>query len=192
MKYIFDLDDFYDKCNVLPRLKELKKILPNLKVNLFTITNKISKELLEEAKKEDWIHLIPHGLNHDTNYECAHLNLETAKKLISDMPNKEYYQKGFKAPGWQISIWMMFALKEAGYWLAVQDKGGKFNGNPDGPFQPPVIDGLKYYALNEPPAGSVVIHGHTWEVCGNGLEALWQKLIAIDKDSEFLFINDII
>ena len=199
MKYIFDLDDYDDSNNVLPRLLELKKMLPNLKVNLFTIPFKISDALVEETAKYNWIQMIPHGFYHETNYECAKLNDYSAPTLFNSLiswPNLDklqHFQCGFKAPGWQISEAVMRWLKSQGWWVAVQWSDGRFEGDVNGPYQPKVIEGLKYYALNEvDPTKYIAIHGHTWECCGNGLEALWQRLIALPEDAEFEFINDFV
>lgn len=184
--YIFDLDDHPDG-NCLPKLLELKKILPKLKLTLFAIPAKMTKEKLEEIEQYDWIQLTVHGFDHEDNYEFAQLSKEDAATLISVGYDSLHYVKGFKAPGWQISQGTMEALKEMGFWVAVQWSDGRFNGDLNGPYQPAVIKGLKYYAWREYPNA---IHGHTWECCGNGLETLWQKLINLSPDSEFLFINE--
>ena len=186
---IFDLDDFSSepKCNVLSRLLELKQILPKLKVTLFTIPMKISIALLQEVQKYDWIQLAVHGYNHDDNYEFAKLDKKEARELLEKFVLPQYYIKGFKAPGWQISLGTMEALREMGYWVAVQNSDNSRLGDPNGPHQPAPLQGLKYYAWREYPEA---IHGHTWECCGNGLEALWQKLIALPPEIDFLFIDE--
>lgn len=193
MKYIFDLDDFCDEYNCLQDLITLKEILPNLKVTLFTIPKKISKDLLLTVGRLDWIELAVHGLNHDSNYEFSKLTKEEAKQKLDDAYDPEFYIKGFKPAGWQISKEAMEVLKEEGYWLAVQYEDGRYEGNPDGPYQPKVLEGSKYYALNDPPEGYLGIHGHTWDCCGNGLrEGLWKTLTQLPKDAEFVFISEII
>lgn len=192
MKYIFDLDDFCDEYNVLPRLLELKKILPGLKVNLFTIPMKTSLELIQETLKHDWIVLIPHGWKHDSNYEFSKLTYAETGQLMSLIPNFQFYQKGFKAPGWQISKEALEVLKNLGYWIAVQYAHGEMEGDVNGPYQPPVPEGMKCYELNRVLPGFTPIHGHTWSCCGNGLEELWPLLIRMEKDSQFIFIEDYI
>jgi hypothetical protein len=186
MSYILDLDDHPDG-DCLPRLLELKKILPKLKLTLFAIPIKMTKEKLEEIEQYDWIQLAVHGFEHEGNYEFAYLNKEGAEVLITTGYDSLHYVKGFKAPGWQISQGTMEALKEMGFWVAVQWSDDRLNGDPNGPYQPAVIEGLKYYAWREYPNA---IHGHTWECCGNGLGTLWARLIALPPDSEFLFIDD--
>lgn len=189
-KIILDFDDFYDEADILPDLRNLKEVLPNLKVNLFTIFGKISPELLKEAQGIDWIQLIPHGWNHDTNYEFAYIDYDNMAEALKDYARFTPV-KGFKAPGWQISEEALEALKDNGWWIATQYSDGRYNGNPDGPFQPPVPAGAKYYALKEE-TEYLTIHGHTWEVCGNGIKALWERLIKLPPICEFEFIDDII
>lgn len=186
---LFDLDDFGTdgKYNCLPKLLELKKILPVLKVNLFTIPMKVNEYTLREMSKLGWIHFLPHGLYHEDNYEFAKLTYDEARLKLSYIPHLKYYHKGFKAPGWQISQGTMEALKEMGFWVAVQWGDGRFNGDVNGPYQPAVIEGLPYYAWREYPKA---IHGHTWNCCSNGLEELWDSLIKLPKDSVFGFIDD--
>lgn len=187
-KYLFDLHDFSNEHNILDKLKELKGILPNLKVNLFTIPFQTSLELLRQTDKEKWIRMIPHGFWHKDNYECAEMRTQVFEEKLNTIPYLDsFYDKGFCAPGWQISEQCLDVLKARDWWLATQWADGRLNGDPNGPYQPAVIPGLKYYAWREYPNA---IHGHTWECCGNGLETLWQKLINLPKDAEFLFIED--
>lgn len=188
-KVIFDLDDFAcDDKNCLLELIELRDILPHLKVTLFTIPKKIDPDLLEIVKTFDWIELAVHGFNHESNYEFSKLTKEEAKALILKGFDERYFVKGFKAPGWQISEGTMEALKELGFWVAVQWGDGRLLGDPNGPYQPAVIDGLPYYAFREHPGS---IHGHTWECCGNGIKALWPELIKLPPETEFQFISEL-
>ena len=187
---MLDFDDYCNENNILPSLEYLKTKLPNLKVNLFTIPHKTSNALLKRTAKNEWIHMIPHGFKHNDNYECAHMSRHRSKVKLNKI-NSQFFRKGFKAPGWQISVGMMKALQDKGWWVAVQWKDDRMFGHPDGPFQPGVLPGLRYYSLNEQNQYDV-IHGHCQEVCGNGLKQLWQKLIALPENTKFEFIDDII
>jgi len=187
---IFDLDDYCNEYNILPSLEFLKTKLPNLKVNLFTIPHRTTFNLLKKTADTGWIQMIPHGFKHKTNYECSELSKRQSKGKLNKI-NTQFFVNGFKAPGWQISIGMMEALKERDHWLAVQWSDDRMFGDPNGPFQPAVISGLRHYALNEQ-QNYEVIHGHCQEVCGNGLESLWQQLTNLSKQQKFEFINDVI
>jgi len=190
-KIVLDLDDYCDKHNCLKDLIDLKKYLPNLKVTLFTIPKRISKELLETVKFLDWIQLAIHGEYHDSNYEFARRTYDEAYGKIYTAFDPFFYIGGFKAPGWQISKETMKALKKLGFWVAVQYPDDRMNGHPDGKYQPAVIKGMKYYALNEEQEGYIKIHGHTWDVCGNGIKDIAEKLKKIPKETQFEFINNI-
>lgn len=187
---IFDLDDFCDKHNILPKLDELKKLLPLLKVTLFTIPQKTSMDLIKETCNRDWIQLAIHSFKHNDNYECSQMTYEKAKRKLEAL-DMTYYVRGFKPAGWQISHGVMCALKELDFWLAVQYSDGRMNKHPDGPYQPAVIEGLRYYALNEV-ENYEAIHGHCQNVCGNGLEELWGTLIKIDPLRGFKFIDEVV
>lgn len=190
MKYIMDLDDYSDQYNCLPWLLKMKELLPNLKVTLFTIPNKISDELLEQTLQYKWIQLAIHGFDHISNYECAKMSGEDFAAKVEKIKHMEAYVRGFKAPGWQINQNIMQVLKDWGWWLAVQYSDGRMNGDINGPYQPKVIPDLKFYAINELYGYYKAIHGHTWECCGNGPEDLQQRLVNMPKETEFVFIND--
>lgn len=192
MKYIFDLHDQSDAHNVLPKLLKLKEILPNLKVNLFTIPNKTSKELLADMKEHDWIQILVHGFDHDDNYECARMTEQEFKNKIFTIPHMWAYEPIFCAPGWQISQEVMLVLKEWKWAVAVQYSDGRLMNDINGPFQPKVFPNAQFYACREVLPPYEAIHGHTWETCGNGLDELWPKLTSLPKDSEFVFIKDYI
>lgn len=188
-KVIFDLDDLCNKKNCLKQLIWLKKQIPNLKVTLFTIPNRTNRDLLENLKFFDWIELAVHGLYHDSNFEFSKKDYDFAYYNIYKAYNPDFYVKGFKAPGWQISSATMVALRDLGFWVAVQYSDGRMEGNPDGPYQPPVVKGLDYCAINELEDEYISIHGHTWDTCGNGLKDLIPTLLQ-HKDNQFIFIND--
>jgi len=190
MKYIIDFDDFADSNNCLPQLLKIKEILPNFKATLFTIPQKISDDLITEILKYNWLQMALHGHFHNDNYEFANLTKEEAHNYLLEDYNFVYYVKGFKSPGWQINIETMEILKHLDFWVAVQYSDGRLNGDPNGKYQPAVIEGLKYYAFNELPEGYKAIHGHTWECCGNSIYKLYDQIINLPKDSEFIFIND--
>jgi hypothetical protein len=195
MKIIFDLDDQSTLHNALPKLKELKMLLPNLKVNLFTIPLKTSLELMNEMSTLDWVRVYPHGVRHNSNFEFARAQYSWVQSQFKYLYKRygNLLNKGFKAPGWQISTDAMRWFRDNGYWVAIQWSDGRLQGHPDGPFQPKPVEGLKYYALNDPkPPDVKAIHGHTWETCGNGLTQLWPQLIQLSPNDEFLFIDEYI
>ena len=190
-KLVVDLDDFYDETDALDKLVAIKEKYPNFKITLFTIPGKISLPLLKKAKKLGFIQMAVHGYDHHDNYEFSKPTEEEAMKLLFKRGNLSYYVKGFKAPGWQISVGAMKALSRMNFWVAVQYPDDRMNGHPDGPYQPAVIDGLPYYSHNMPPEGYIGIHGHIWDCCGNGIDVIIKEIEKYPTDIEFEYIDNL-
>jgi len=171
--YIIDVDDFHEDNQGMKYLKAFKNKFSNFKVNLFTIIGKCSPEFIKEIKDIDWIDMIPHGWMHDTSRECEDWSYEVSKAYL-DRIGEFGLTKGFKAPGWQISDGMYKALLEKGYWVADQDYNN---------FRRP--KDLKCYLLDNPNK----LHFHIQNVCGNGLEESFNKIINL-KNNSFGFIKE--
>jgi len=119
---VFDLDDFYDENNNLDLILDLKKRFPNLKVTLFCIPSKCSVDFIKGLKDKygDWIKFVPHGWRHDTERgprECDIWTREEAHKYLEMIEERGIFEKGFKAPGWEINRATYEALAERGYWI---------------------------------------------------------------------------
>src|SRR5713226_6103585 len=103
---IVEADDFEDKYdrNGLEMLFYWKAKYPKFKISLFTIPNKTSQEMIAlMANHTDWIELLPHGWDHDSNYECWEWDYDKTKALMERLDFENDYQKCFKAPGWMIT-----------------------------------------------------------------------------------------
>jgi len=100
---ILESDDFQDKYdrNGLEMLFYWKAKYPKFKISLFTIPNKTSKGMLDLMEKHDWIELLVHGWDHDSNYECWEWDYEKTTALMNRLDGR--YRKVFKAPGWMIT-----------------------------------------------------------------------------------------
>jgi len=114
-----DADDFCEGNDKFELLSEIKKINPDFRINLFTIVGRSSKQWLDSMKSIEWIHMIPHGWIHDTPRECELWSYDQSRMYLDAM-EKYKLERGFKAPGWQISDGMYKALVEYGYWVADQ------------------------------------------------------------------------
>lgn len=180
-KVYFDLDDFHEGHPRLEMLKWLKEEIPQLRVTLFTIPSLCSPGYPQRmAEQYSWMHLVPHGWTHDSNYECKTWTKPVALAALSAAEKRGFTVKGFKAPGWQISDATYLALVEKGYWVADQ----KYN---DG--RRP--SGLPVYRLD----GSVKqIHGHVGHRGGHNPNELGLILneVRAHKGAEFGFINDLL
>lgn len=113
---IFSLDDFYEDCPRYDLLFALKNLVPELKVNMFTILGRCSPRWIKKNKKIDWIDMVPHGWGH-VSEECLFWTKEDTFKYL-DKIEPFGLTKGFKAPGYRISNEAYLALLERDYWVA--------------------------------------------------------------------------
>ena len=118
---IVEADDFQNKYdrNGLEMLFYWKAKYPKFKISLFTIPNKTSDELIKLlSPHQDWIELLVHGFDHDSNFECWGWDYDKTKALMHRINSKilanffkedskdqvrPAYQRFFKAPGWTIT-----------------------------------------------------------------------------------------
>lgn len=174
-----DLDDFCEENTEWPRLLKLKEIVPNLKLNLFTIPGLCSFKFIKEMRAVKWIRMYPHGQLHTSSRECQFWTINQSLDWLEALRDTGWI-KGFKAPGWQISDGTYGALKELGFWVADQ----AYN-NDRRPKE------LRSYILDSPNK----IHGHIGHYGvgahnDNALEYIWDDIVKL-KDREFGFIDDI-
>lgn len=201
---VFDSDDFgashviSDQCqshDCRDMLDKFHYANNNFKVTLFAIPGEMTAELGEWCKANSgWVELAVHGFFHRDNWECEKMTydeMEQKVKFFQPMLD-EYFVKGFKAPGWQISQEVMEWLHDRNWWIADQsyndsrrpDMPAYVNYNGDfGVTGVPGITGLKING----------IHTHTWNCVGNGVYELEEKLIDQMKDeTEFRFVSEVL
>lgn len=177
MDYILDYDDFYEENSSLSLLYYLRSHIEGFKVNLFTIVGRCSTSFIEEVQKIEWIDLIPHGLKHETNYECKDWGLQASLGYLGILKDMQL-TKGFKAPGWQISDGMYQALLQEGYWVADQIYNNE---------RRPAA--LKAYLLDRP----WKIHGHIGHLGGeNANELSRMRMDLLTLKGNFHFIKDVL
>jgi hypothetical protein len=88
------------------------------------------------------------------------------------------WARGFKAPGWQISDGCYEALLERGWWVADQ----RYN---DG--RRPA--GLRFHCEGD----GDHVHTHVQNVCGNGLEETFLRLLqAVSEAESFDLISEVV
>lgn len=160
-------------------LNTFKKANPKFKATLFTIPGEMTVELIEwSALNRDWIELAWHGFFHRDNYECEKM---TYKEFDSKMNGfnqlwGQFFIKGFKAPGWQISDGIYEWLLDHNYWVADQDYNDARR-----------PDDLKVYKV-----GDNSIHTHTWDCVGNGVYELGPEILKKIKDKDFKFVSEVV
>lgn len=200
---ILEFDDFgcdhtiSDMCqshDCRDALEQLHKVQPKLKVTLFAIPGEMTQELLNWSEKnKDWIELAVHGFYHSSNYECekmTYIQFAEQMELFEDMI-EEYFVKGFRAPGWQISDEIYTWLLENGWWVA--DQG--YN-NDRRPLELPTYlnsSGFFHASNGKEPFYSVIAwHGHTWNCVGNGIYESFDHLSELIKTTDnFQFVSEV-
>lgn len=200
---IFDSDDFgcnhiisdvcqsHDCRDVLDKLHYAN---PLFKATLFTIPGEVTYELLGWCKaNESWIQLAWHGFYHRTNYECAEMSYEEFDANMKKFKVfEDYFVKGFKAPGWQISDDIYKWLVDNKFWVADQsynndrrpkelpayvNNNGRFNVHLNGI----ISDDIPAY------------HSHTWDTVGNGIYERFEDIKSVISNiGSFKFISEAI
>jgi|GEM_PF-5536265 len=205
---LLDYDDFFWKepYNCLTSIDKLLNAIPSLKIMLFTIPylNKLSlSDNLEWCNRVRYliynnsIRLAVHGTTHSYG-EYAAASFESARKgiLMSEASFERAnlpFIKIFKAPHWQINMNTILALDSLQYKYV---------------FVHPDFDCSKLTNLSIKPVAYTHnlkdnlhldefsvnrIHGHTHNVCGNGIEETADKLIqtinSYKNSIEFIFME---
>lgn len=208
---VFDSDDFgvnhviSDQCqshDCRDALLKLKEINPAFKATLFTIPGEMTPELLLWSNRNsNWIQLAVHGLYHTSNYECEKMSYrEFDEEMMHTTLTRtlSFFEKGFKAPGWQISDDIYKWLLDHGWWVA--DQGYNDTRRPKGLSAYLNYDG-KFYAYKglhdenfeeykEPVEG---IHTHCWDCVGNGIYELFDEIAEKIKDeTDFRFVSEVV
>lgn len=195
---VIDFDDFgcnrviSDQCqshDCRDKLDALHYANPNFKVTLFAIPGEMTPELLHWCRSNSgWVELAVHGFYHSSNYECEKMTYEEFDAHMSELEFiNEFFVRGFKAPGWQISDDIYRWLSDHGWWVADQEYNS---------MRKPI--GLPAYVNNNNEffvEGDKVDawHGHTWDCCGNGIYETYEQLESLVKTTqEFKFVSEIL
>lgn len=186
----FDADDFgtnhiiSDMCQSHDCRDQLDKFHlanPNFKATLFAIPGEMTPELLLWCwANSSWVELAVHGLYHASNYECEKMSYREFDELMGHTTlarTFNFYVKGFKAPGWQISNDIYRWLEDHGWWVADQS----YN-NERRPKDLPV------YII-----GDNSMHHHTWNCVGNGVYEQEEYILDRIKDeTKFKFVSEMV
>ncbi len=210
---VCDLDDLganhviSDMCqshDCRDKLDQLHYANPNFKATLFAIPGEMTAELCEWCKaNRGWIELAAHGFFHTSNYECADMRYEEIENKMDffEPMLDEYFVKGFRAPGWQISDDWYQWLFDNDYWVADQSYNNKRRPatipayiNNNGKFEaykPQTLPG------GELASGTSHItdawHGHTWDCMANGIYESYDELEALVRAaSDFQFVSELL
>lgn len=201
---VVDFDDFgcahiiSDMCrsnDCRDKLDALHYANPEFKATLFAIPGEMTAELCRWCKaNSSWVELAVHGLFHTDNYECnamAYDDIETAMKFFKPMLD-EFFVKGFKAPGWQISDDWYRWLMDNGYWVADQ----AYNNGRRPENLPAYVNSNGSFTAHRvglPAAEVQASHHHTWDCMGNGIYEQFDYLDNLVKsNSSFRFVSEVL
>lgn len=202
---VIDMDDFgcnrvlSDQCqshDCRDKLDEFHYVNSNFKVTLFAIPAQMTYELAEWCKaNSSWVELAVHGIFHNSNYECEKLTYEEFDKLIKPLLGmiEDYFVKGFKAPGWQISDGIYQWLVEHNWWVA--DKSYNNSKRPIDLSAYVNYDGNDMRVHKGSQVSDLILasHHHTWDVGWNGVYEQSDEIkdLIVGKDS-FSFVSEIL
>lgn len=178
-------------------LDKLRDRYKNFKVTMFMVTWDLRFELekggmainqerfipfvnaVRHAVDEGWMEIAIHGLTHvdrefaDITPKAAVSRVKFAENFLKD--TKIPYVKIFKAPQWLISKESKAAIEKEGF-KVVED--GYYNWN--------IKDNFPVEKDN------IIAHGHIQNVCNNGLEESFMRLLEIPSEYEWKFISEVI
>lgn len=173
---VLDWDDFHENNHRLDLLHQLKELNPALKATLYAVPGLGTPNFW--ASVPEWLELVPHGWMHPDPHECQDWSYsEMVAYMNAIEEDYPWFERGFKAPGWQISDGIYDALLHRGWWVADQhlEDGRR-------PKKLPV-----YFYEDGPDRW----HGHIQDVCGNGLVERWDEVVALVKGAtEFWFCSE--
>ena len=176
MNLVFDLDDLCDEYDPYEELVALKERFPGLKVTLFAIPGRCSPELLERYRQVPWVELAVHGYHHAAQ-ECLVWGYDEAKEKLAELAEAGW-TRVFRAPNWQLNEQVYEALLD-GDWVVADHAAYAW---PSGKLP------MKRYTYNLP--GVRGIHGHTWDVSGNG-PSDWPEMFAgVPVEAQFQFVSE--
>lgn len=204
---IVDFDDFgcnhviSDQCQTRDCRNELDKLHyanQAFKVTLFAVPHQMTYELCEWCKANaSWVELALHGFSHSSNYECSEMTFEEFEHKIEDLQPMidEYFTKGFKAPGWQISDGVYQWLLDNDYWIADQSYNNIRRAKIAKPMKAYVNNNGNFVAWNGSQDTDLFNcwHGHTWNCMGNGIEETYSQLEdKVKAETAFKFVSEVI
>lgn len=121
---IISFDDIADKWHYdISRrwelLLQIKKEIPELKVTFFTIYGCCSDKFLKDIN-QDWIELAFHSKYHDLERQDDWVNWDKERAKEELLKSQKLgLIKGLKGPHWKLTIPLLEACKEMGYWICI-------------------------------------------------------------------------
>lgn len=178
-----------------------KAMWPNFKISLFTIPAETNKEMLSLLQRHsDWIELLVHGFNHESNFENYGWDEDKTNRLLDRVENFGVYKKVYKAPGWSITPGYngypadeksLISKDKQAVYKALRDRDYIiFDRHYNVPARP---EGCKIVCVDDNPK---IVHLHTWSMetgdkaSRNGYQQVEEEHgVPWDDKTEFHFIS---
>lgn len=205
MKLILEYDDFcsQDPENCLDTIKEMIKEVPHIKFNMFTVpimrgeySNFIWVNEIQKLIQSNNVKLCVHGLFHD-HLEFENINAHACKayfELISAC--KDLYKLPwlpvFRGPYWGINAITVEQLIDNNYTHIYNHENHNY-------LESLYSDKIKFVYYNQNlkdemiPQELMIAHGHTHNVCENGIKETKNKVLKFinQYNPEFIWADDI-
>ena len=175
---VFDTDDFSEQNHRLDLLTELHAANPMFKMTAFTVPAWSSEDWLNQLP--EWIEVAGHGWDHGgpdcpDPYEASQWTYEEAIDVMLALPGR--FVDGWKSPGWMTSEGTYQAVEELGWWCADHPENDRLR-----------PDGIRVHVHG---TGDHV-HTHVQNVCGNGLEELFPRLLGLVTEADsFQWVSEV-
>lgn len=197
MKILLDFDDLYSEYpyDCLNSIDYLVKEIPNIKILLFTIPNLNNKKItnknnfIERVKnhiKAGNIKIGVHGNTHEVlefkelDYNVAYNKIQESHNIFNDLEIP--FVKVFKGPYWGINKNTIEALKDLGYKDIFNHEDYSFLENIKDInfiyYNWNLKDDLDLSKIN---SDFIIAHGHTHNVCDNGIFEVKEKIVYFIK-----------
>jgi len=169
---ILDLDDFTGADEQIGELENLHQMFgEEFQITLFTIPGLCGIDRAAAIRRMfPWVEMVPHGFLHQDSRECSQWTALKMEAYLDEIACL-LFEKGFKAPGWQITDPMYWVLLERGYWVADQ-----IYNRPRRPGQ------LLTYEVDE----ARKIHGHLGHLGGHNMNELHTILPVLQSQVRYL------
>jgi hypothetical protein len=178
-----EYDDLCDATrSKLIYVARLREKMPNVRVTLFAIPARCSRQTIDEARSlGDWVAIAPHGWRHGFA-ECMAWTSDETRAKLALARDMGIDAPAFRAPGWLLNDEVYAGCTSEGYVVA-DHASFRVLGS-----------GASTYTYNKqlrnPPL--LRLHGHLPNVSGNGIEEHFDEFIVTNHAArEFKFVHEV-
>ena len=207
MKLILEYDDFcsQEPENCLDIMYEMIKEVPHIKFNMFTVPAMRGKfndeewiKKIKELIEKDNLRICVHGLYH-TQQEFENMSimesiyyLHIINNYMNEIIGEAGWLKVFRGPHWGINKETITNLINLNYTHIYNHEDHRF-------LEKDFLNKIKFIYYNQnlrdemTPKEIMIAHGHTHNVCENGIEETKDKVLKFinQHNPEFIWANEV-